>query len=149
AAGLDHARGANERDRASYRSEDWETLVAAGQLETISGEREIRPGVTAVPVRGHNEGMQAVRIESMGFTAFFFLDSLPTSAHVPVPWIMSYDMYPVELVQNKKRLTDQAAREGWLAIFVHDPNIAWGRIVDEINGRRQVHPVAQDATRFD
>jgi glyoxylase-like metal-dependent hydrolase (beta-lactamase superfamily II) len=147
-AELEHARRPNERDRASYRSEDWETLVAAGQLETISGEREIRPGITAVPVRGHNEGMQAVRIESMGFTAFFFSDSLPTSAHVPVPWIMGYDMYPVELVQNKKRLTDQAAREGWLAIFVHDPNVAWGKIVDEINGKRRVHPVPLESAKF-
>jgi glyoxylase-like metal-dependent hydrolase (beta-lactamase superfamily II) len=148
AAELEHARRPNERDRASYRSEDWEALVAVGRLETISGEREIRPGVTAVPVRGHSEGMQAVRIESKGFTAFFFSDSLPTSAHVPVPWIMSYDLYPVELVQNKKRLTDQAAREGWLAIFVHDVNVPWGKIVDEINGKRRVHPVPLESAKF-
>jgi glyoxylase-like metal-dependent hydrolase (beta-lactamase superfamily II) len=145
---LEHARHPNARDRASYRSEDWETLDAAGRLETISGEREIRPGVTAVPVRGHSEGMQAVRIESEGRTAFFFSDSLPTSAHIPLPWIMGFDMYPVELVENKKRLTDQAAREGWLAIFVHDPDIPWGKIVDEINGKRTVHPVLLDAPRF-
>ncbi len=145
---LAHARGPNERDRASYRPENWEPLAQAGLLHAVQGEREIRPGVTVVPVRGHNEGMQAVRIESEGKTAFFFSDLLPTSAHVPVPWTMAYDLYPVELVQNKKRLTDQAAHEGWLCVFVHDPVIAWGTIVDEMNGKRRVHRVPRDSATF-
>ena len=58
---------------------------------------------------------------------------------------MSFDLYPVELIQIKKRLTDQAAREGWLAIFVHDVNVPWGKIVDEVNGKRRVHPVPLEA----
>ncbi|HEY6931255.1 MAG TPA: MBL fold metallo-hydrolase [Thermoanaerobaculia bacterium] len=145
---LEHARRPNERDRASYVEENWEPLAAAGRLETISGEREIRPGVTVLPVRGHSEGMQGVRIESRGQTAFFFSDSLPTTAHVPVPWIMSFDLYPVELIQTKKRLTDQAAREGWLAVFVHDVNVPWGKIVDGMDGKRRVHPVSLDAPNF-
>jgi glyoxylase-like metal-dependent hydrolase (beta-lactamase superfamily II) len=149
AAELEHARSPNERDRASYRPDNWEPLVEAGRLDALSGETEVRPGVTVVPVRGHSEGMQAVRIESGGKTAFFFSDSLPTTAHVPVPWIMSFDPYPVDLIQNKKRLTDQAAREGWLSIFVHDLNVPWGKIVDEVNGKRRVHVVPVDATRFD
>jgi glyoxylase-like metal-dependent hydrolase (beta-lactamase superfamily II) len=149
ASELEHARRPNERDRASYFENNWEPLVAAGRLETVSGEKEIRPGVTVLPVRGHSEGMQGVRIESGGRTAFFFSDSLPTTAHVPVPWIMSFDLYPVELLQIKKRLTDQAAREGWLAIFVHDVNVPWGKIVDEVNGKRRVHPVPLEAERFD
>jgi len=148
-AELDHARRPHERDRASYRAENWEPLSAAGLLAPVEGEREIRPGITVVPVRGHNEGMQAVRVESQGKTAFFFSDAVPTSAHVPVPWTMAYDLYPVELVQNKKRLTDQAAREGWLCVFVHDPDVPWGRIVDEPNGKRRVHVVPLQAERFD
>jgi glyoxylase-like metal-dependent hydrolase (beta-lactamase superfamily II) len=148
-AELDHARSPNERDRASYRPENWEPLVEAGRLETVDGEKEIRPGVTVVPVRGHSDGMQAVRIESAGKTAFFFSDSLPTTAHVPVPWIMGFDLYPIELIQNKKRLTDQAAREGWLSIFVHDCNVPWGKIVDEVNGKRRVHVVPRQQERFE
>jgi glyoxylase-like metal-dependent hydrolase (beta-lactamase superfamily II) len=147
-AELEHARNPNERDRASYRAENWEPLVAAGRLEPVSGEKEIRPGVTVVPVPGHSMGMQAVRIDSQGRTAFFFSDSLPTSAHVPVPWIMGFDLYPVELIANKKRLTDQAAREGWLAIFVHDVNVPWGKIVDEVNGKRRVHGVPVESPTF-
>ena len=148
-AELDHARRPHERDRASYREENWEPLAAAGLLTPVDGEHEIRPGVTVVPVRGHNEGMQAVRVESEGKTAFFFSDAVPTSAHVPVPWTMAYDLYPVELVQNKKRLTDEAARERWLCVFVHDPDVPWGKIVDEPNGKRRVHVVALQTERFE
>ncbi len=145
---LEHAKAPHERDRASYKPENWEPLALAGRLAAVPGEKEIRPGVTVVPVRGHNEGMQAVRIQSGGETAFFFSDALPTSARVPVAWTMAFDLYPVDLIQNKKRLTDQAAREGWLCIFVHDPDVPWGKIVDEMNGKRRVHPVPMDAQIF-
>jgi glyoxylase-like metal-dependent hydrolase (beta-lactamase superfamily II) len=144
-AELDHARAPHERDRASYRSENWEPLALGGRLAAVAGEKEIRPGLTVVPVRGHNEGMQAVRIDSEGETAFFFSDALPTSAHVPVAWMMAFDLYPVDLIENKKRLTDQAAREGWLCVFVHDPDVPWGKIVDEVNGKRRVHPIPREA----
>ncbi len=145
-AELAHARSPNERDRASYLPENWEPYEEVGRLEAVSGEREIRPGVRLVPLAGHSPGMQAVRIDSEGKTAFYFADALPTTAHVPIPWIMGYDLYPVELIENKKRLLAQAVREGWLCIFEHDPNIPWGRIVDESSGKRRVHvvPVAQD-----
>jgi glyoxylase-like metal-dependent hydrolase (beta-lactamase superfamily II) len=148
AAELAHARSPNDRDRASYDPANWEPWVEACRLAALSGEKEIRPGVTLVPVAGHNEGMQAVRIESAGRTCFYFADALPTAAHLPVPWIMGYDLFPVELIQNKKRLTDEAAREGWLCVFEHDPDIPWGVIVDELNGKRRVHVVPRDAAFF-
>ncbi|HEY6146625.1 MAG TPA: MBL fold metallo-hydrolase, partial [Thermoanaerobaculia bacterium] len=89
---LAHARAPHERDRASYQPENWEPWAEAGRLEAVDGEREIRPGVRVVPVPGHNSGMQAVRIDSEGSTAFYFADALPTTAHVPLPWLMAYDL---------------------------------------------------------
>ena len=138
---LAHARSPNERDRASYRSEDWEPCARAGKIEAVTGEVEVRPGVTVVPVRGHNAGMQAIRVESEGNVAFYFADALPTTAHVPIPWIMAYDLYPVELVENKKRLLARAVAERWLCVFEHDPEVPWGRIVEEEDGNRRVEPV--------
>ena len=137
-AELSHARHPNERDRASYRADDWEPYAAAGRLEAVAGEKEIRPGVTVVPVKGHNAGMQAVRIDSEGRTAFYFADALPTTAHVPVPWIMGYDLYPVDLIENKRRLLDQAVCEEWLCVFEHDPRVPWGRIREEAGARRVI-----------
>jgi glyoxylase-like metal-dependent hydrolase (beta-lactamase superfamily II) len=140
AAELDHARSPNERDRASYRPDDWEPCARAGKLEAVTGEVEVRPGVTVVPVRGHNAGMQAIRVESRGNVAFYFADALPTTAHVPIPWIMAYDLYPVDLVENKRRLLARAVSEGWLCVFEHDPEVPWGRIVEEGGGARRVEP---------
>ena len=138
---LAHARFPHERDRASYRQDDWEPWAEAGRLEAITGEVEVRPGVTVVPVRGHNAGMQAIRVHSEGAVAFYFADALPTSAHVPVPWIMGYDLYPVDLIENKKRLLASAVREGWLSVFEHDPEVPWGRIVEIADGKRRVEAV--------
>jgi glyoxylase-like metal-dependent hydrolase (beta-lactamase superfamily II) len=140
---LAHARAPHERDRASYRRDDWEPWAEAGRLEALTGEVEVRPGVTVVPVRGHNAGMQAIRVESEGNVAFYFADALPTSAHVPVPWIMGYDLYPLDLIENKKRLLASAVREGWLCVFEHDPDVPWGRIVEDRDGKRRVEAVAE------
>lgn len=140
---LAHARSPHERDRASYRRDDWEPYAERGRLETLAGEVEVRPGVTVVPVRGHNEGMQGIRIESEGEVAFYFADALPTSAHVPVPWIMAYDLYPIDLIENKKRLLAQAVSEGWLGVFEHDPEVPWGRILEGPDGKRRVEPAPE------
>jgi hypothetical protein len=56
---------------------------------------------------------------------------------------MAFDLYPVDLTQNKKRLTDQAAREGWVCVFVHDPDVPWGRIVDEVQREEEGAPGAK------
>ena len=140
AAELDHARAPHELDRASYRPEDWEPYADAGRIRPLSGEVEIRPGLTAVPVRGHNAGMQAIRIQSHGRTAFYFADALPTTAHLPVAWTMSYDLYPVDLIENKKTLLSRAVAEKWLCIFEHDPRVPWGTVVEDAGGRRRVEP---------
>lgn len=146
-AELDHARAPHERDRASYDAANWEPYAAAGRLEALEGEVEVRPGLRVVPLPGHNAGMQWVRIDSGGRTAFYFADALPTSAHVPLPWMMGYDLYPVDLLDNKRRLLAEAVRERWLCIFEHDPDVPWGIVVDEPNGKRRVHvvPVLQDS----
>jgi glyoxylase-like metal-dependent hydrolase (beta-lactamase superfamily II) len=145
---LAHARAPHERDRASYRAEDWEPWADASRLESVDGEREIRPGVRVIPLPGHNTGMQAVRIDSEGTTAFYFADALPTTAHIPLPWLMAYDLYPVDLLENKRRLLADAAREGWLCVFEHDPAVPWGTIVDEPNAKRRLHVVRANEPSF-
>lgn len=62
---------------------------------------------------------------------FGFADLVPTRAHVPFAWVMGYDLYPVETVEAKKKLLPQAARENWTCLFYHDPEQAFGRIVEQ------------------
>jgi glyoxylase-like metal-dependent hydrolase (beta-lactamase superfamily II) len=147
AAELARARTPPERDRCAYRPENWEPYADAGRLEALDGEASIRPGVTAVALEGHS-GLQAVRIESEGKTAFYFGDALPTAAHLPIAWVMAADSYPAAFLADKKRLLDRAAAEGWLCVFEHDPDLPWGTIVDEVNGKRRVHVVRSDREEF-
>ncbi len=141
-AEYDHAQRPHERDRASYLRDDWEPVAAAGQFAFVYGEAEVSPGVRVVPVRGHNDFTQCVRISSGGRTAFYWADILPTTAHLPFAWVMGYDLYPVELLENKKQLIPQAAAEGWLNVFEHDQNCPWGYIVTDENGKYVVQPAA-------
>jgi glyoxylase-like metal-dependent hydrolase (beta-lactamase superfamily II) len=80
---------------------------------------------------GHNRSMQCVRLQRDGKTLFGFADIVPTRAHVPLAWIMGYDLYPVETLETKRRLLPQAVREQWLCLFYHDADAPLCRIVEE------------------
>lgn len=121
-AELDHAEHPTERDRASYLRENWQPLVASGQLETKNSDYEVVPGLSMETIPGHNRSMQCWRLERMGQTMFGFADLVPLRAHVRLPWIMGYDLYPVETLEAKKRLLPQASRENWICLFYHDPD---------------------------
>jgi glyoxylase-like metal-dependent hydrolase (beta-lactamase superfamily II) len=118
-----HAMHPNDRDRASYFRENYELLEQAGMFTLLDGDSIIAPGVEVVVVPGHNANMQCVKLSGGGQTAFFFADLVPSTAHLPLPWIMGYDLYPVATLENKKRWIPQVVREGWLALFAHDPSV--------------------------
>jgi glyoxylase-like metal-dependent hydrolase (beta-lactamase superfamily II) len=123
-----HATAPHERDRASYSAQDFEPVAEAGQMYLIDGDEEVVGGVRVLKVPGHNRDHQCVRVDSGGETLFVFADTLPTTAHVSPAWVMSYDLYPVEAVEQKKRLTRQAVDEDWVCLFYHDPVIPLGRL---------------------
>ncbi len=120
---LEHAKRPNERDQASYMSDNFLPIEAAGQWMLLEGDREIVPGVEVIRVPGHNADMQCVRLSGGGKTAFCFVDLVPTTVHVPFPWIMGYDLYPMQTLENKKRWIPEIARTEALAIFTHDANV--------------------------
>ncbi|HKS30237.1 MAG TPA: MBL fold metallo-hydrolase [Pyrinomonadaceae bacterium] len=134
----EHAESPHERDRASYMPENWRPLRDSGQLELKDASYEVVPGLFMETVAGHSRTMQCVRLERGGRTLFGFADLVPTRAHVALPWIMGYDLYPVETLEAKKRLLPQAAREGWLCLFYHDPDAPLGRIAEEDGKLRAV-----------
>ncbi len=117
---LEHAKRPTERDRASYIAENFLPVEAAGQWWLLEGDREVLPGVELIRVPGHTRDMQCVRLSGAGKTAFFFVDLVPTTAHLAHAWIMGYDLYPMTTLENKKKWIPEAAREGWLCLFGHD-----------------------------
>jgi glyoxylase-like metal-dependent hydrolase (beta-lactamase superfamily II) len=129
------ARNPHERERASYLPENWEPLVASGQLETVDGEAEIVPGIRVFPVRGHNDWTQLVEVESGGERAVYFADIVPTTRHLKPAWVMGYDLYPVELLERKKELLGRAVDEEWLCVFEHDHETPVARLVRDDGGK--------------
>ena len=121
----------SERDRASYLPDNWLPLIETGQLEARESEYEVVPGLRMETHTGHNRSMQCWRLERAGETIFGFADLVPMRAHVSFPWIMGYDLYPVETLEAKKKLLPQAAREGWGCFFYHDPEQPLCRLVEE------------------
>lgn len=137
---FEHAMNPTERDRASYFSDNYAPLKEASKLSLLEGDRAIAAGVELIRVPGHTADMQCVKLTGGGKTAFAFADLVPTTAHLPLPWIMGYDLYPMTTLENKKRWITQVAREEWLALFVHDPATPAGYI-REREGKWEVEPV--------
>lgn len=145
---VDHARLPNERDRASYFSENWEPLFDAGAVELFGDEGEPVPGVKAIRVPGHNANMCIVVLDG-GDEAkgVYWADLVPRATHVPYPWIMSYDLYPLTTLENKKIWLPQAAAGNWLCVFEHDPDVPFGRVIEEKPGRYRAVPVEVPETQ--
>ena len=140
---FEHAKNPNERDRASYLDENYVALESAGMLSLLEGDHTVVPGVDLIVVPGHTAHMQCVKLTGGGKTAFFFADLIPTSAHLPLPWIMGYDLYPMTTLENKKRWVPQVIREGWLALFGHDAKIP-AAYLRERDGKWEAEPAQID-----
>ena len=130
----------HERNRASYLQEDFVPLKAAGVLDLFQVDQEIVPGVRAEWTGGHARSHQVIFLESNGKTAVFVADMIPTTAHIDEPWIMGYDLYPMETLAFKRRFVREAIEREYLIIFEHDPRIAAGYI-RERDGKKYVESV--------
>jgi glyoxylase-like metal-dependent hydrolase (beta-lactamase superfamily II) len=130
----------HERNRASYLPENFVPLAEAGVLDLVAGDEWIMPGVRVVRTGGHAMHHQIVMIESDGRTAVFAADLIPTTAHIDEPWIMGYDLYPMDTLAFKRQFVREAIEREYLVFFEHDPEVAAGYIRDE-NGRRRVERV--------
>ena len=118
----------NERIQASYLPDNFDPVQAAGRFEFLEGNEEILPGISVLRTPGHTPHHQSVVIHSEDETAIFLADVVPTSAHVPLPWIMAYDVEPLVTLESKRSLWTRAREEEWLLVFEHDPVVAWGRL---------------------
>jgi glyoxylase-like metal-dependent hydrolase (beta-lactamase superfamily II) len=125
---IDFARSGNERIRASYLAHNFEPVVAAGLWDFVDGGDDVTEGVRVLPTPGHIPYHQSVTIESGGEIACFLADVCPTVAHLPLPWIMGYDLEPLVTLESKRGLWARARAENWLLVFEHDPSTPWGRL---------------------
>jgi glyoxylase-like metal-dependent hydrolase (beta-lactamase superfamily II) len=138
---LEFARRTNERTRASYLPHNFEPVASAGRWRLLDGDVEVMPGISVRLTPGHVPFHQAVLVQDRGETAVFVADLIPTTAHLPLPWIMAYDLEPLRTLESKRRLLADAVREGWRIVFEHDPVVASAALAAEGKGvvLRDVH----------
>jgi glyoxylase-like metal-dependent hydrolase (beta-lactamase superfamily II) len=121
------AKAPNARERASYIAEDTK-LLGRTRLVLTSGSQEILPGVWIHGTNGHTRGHQWVEVRGDGRTLAFPSDIVPTSRHLPLPYLMGFDISAETLLVEKDALLRRAVDEGWVLVFCHDPDVAAGRV---------------------
>jgi glyoxylase-like metal-dependent hydrolase (beta-lactamase superfamily II) len=117
----------NERVRASYLGHNFDPLAATGRIRWVDGDRAtVVPGVETIRTPGHTPYHQSILVTLGEQTLLYLADLVPTRAHLPLPWIMGYDVEPLVTLESKREWIGRAVREGWLLGFEHDPEVAWG-----------------------
>jgi len=131
---LEFARHTNERTRASYLPHNFEPVDAAGQFRLLEGDGEVLPGIRVRVTPGHVPWHQSVIVSDGGETLVFLADLIPTAAHLPLPWIMGYDVEPLRSLESRRAILRDAVAGGWILLFEHDARVAYGRAVEAKGG---------------
>jgi glyoxylase-like metal-dependent hydrolase (beta-lactamase superfamily II) len=144
----DWARSPSERDRGSFRPEDFLALADTGRLELVEGSREILPEIRVWPAAGHTPGMQIVEFHTEEGVLAFVADLIPFTANVHVPWVAAYDLNPLLSVSEKRQFLSRAVEGDYLLVLQHDP-VHQACRVSFANGRFQVREILalEEATR--
>lgn len=113
----------NAREKASFLKENILPLEESGQLKLLHDADGFSfcDGVQIRLVEGHTEAMMLPLIQYKGHSILYCADLLPSVGHFPLPWVMGYDMRPLETLKEKERLMNEAANNNWLFYFEHDP----------------------------
>jgi glyoxylase-like metal-dependent hydrolase (beta-lactamase superfamily II) len=133
---LQDALHPHERNKASYLSQNIEPILP--QIQTVAGEAEILPGIRVLSAPGHTLGMQVVELESHGERLAYTADLVPTKAHVPLPYILAYDLYPMTTLETRKKLYQRWLEGDYQLVFTHQPTNPLGRLIRDEKGYRGV-----------
>jgi glyoxylase-like metal-dependent hydrolase (beta-lactamase superfamily II) len=125
---FDWATNPNSREAASYLPENFEPLIETKQLVICDGVKAFEnainwPGISVRLSYGHTVGLQCPLIKIEGKSFFYPSDMIPTSSHIPVPWVMGYDIHVIKLLEEKENLLAEAVRDQWIFVYEHDPVI--------------------------
>jgi len=126
---LEHALKPNEKDKASYLSENFKPLISHNLLKIIKGETELFPGIELLVVTGHTLAQQLVKISDGNKTLLYCADLIPTSSHIPIPYVMGYDLHPMITIEEKKKILRDAVDNNWILFYEHDPFVEASEVV--------------------
>ncbi|WP_142715378.1 MBL fold metallo-hydrolase [Fodinibius sediminis] len=117
---LETATHPNARESASFLPDNITPIANWKRLNTVEEHHRYEEGLDALAVNGHTLGQQLPKITVGDQTIVFMADLIPTHVHLPLPWVMGYDMYPVQTLHEKERILDQAVEENWYLFLEHD-----------------------------
>ncbi|MBS1815267.1 MAG: diguanylate cyclase [Acidobacteria bacterium] len=138
---VEHGRQQFERDRISYVADNYEPLIANGQMRLVEsadfsdGRCHLMDGVWLEIFPGHTEQLMTVHVESEGEHACFVSDLVPTSAHLEPTWAMGYDLAPLRTTEERKRFYARAIAEQWLVLFPHDHDVPMTKLLKDERGK--------------
>ena len=139
---LETAKEPNLREKASYFPANFEPLLAAGVLEILDGPLDnLLPGISLRLSYGHTKGQQNVFISDNNNTLVYCADVIPTASHVKLAWVMGYDLNPVLLIEEKRKILKEAGENNWLLFFEHDPYIDCAKV--QYDSQRQNWTVSE------
>lgn len=124
----------NAREKASFLKENFVPLQDAGQLEFVNEYTQIIPELSFALAHGHTEGMLIPHIQVGNETVVYMADLLPSPSHIPIAWVMGYDVRPLLTVQEKESFLKEAVEKNYLLFYEHDAQIEVGRVVRNEKG---------------
>lgn len=122
----------NAREKASFLKENILPIQESGQLKFVEvnkpsehrlAETKFSENISIRFVSGHTESMMLPQINCNGKTIVYMADLLPSAAHIPLPYVMGYDMFPLTTLNEKKAFLDEAVAGDYILFFEHDPKI--------------------------
>ena len=125
---LDWALNPTERDKASFFPENYEPMIKSKQLKVVNEEYKFDEFITLIPLNGHTRSMQIVKISDEKESLVYLADLIPMSAHVPLPYIMGYDLFPLVTLEEKRNYLKEIYENNYTVFFEHDPYVEAGKI---------------------
>ena len=133
---FDWATNPNRREKASFLKENILPIQESGQLKLINEEGEYIPNMVFKLYDGHTDGQLIPHIKCNGKTVVFMADLMPSSAHIPMPWIMAYDTRPLQTLKDRERFYAEALENDYILYFEHDLYNEAGTLEDTPKGAR-------------
>ena len=130
----DWAINPSEKDRGSYIKDNFVPLINEGVLNFVEGETFFDDEIQFLVVNGHTFSQQLIKLSDSLNTLLFCGDLFPTASHIPVPYVMGYDLQPLVTLEEKKKILKKAVEENWKLIFEHDPVTAFGTVTNTEKG---------------
>lgn len=126
----------SDRDKGSYLKNNFDPLMNEGLLHFINGEEQFDEEISFILVNGHTFYQQLIKISDGENTFLCVCDLLPFASHIPLPYIMGYDLQPLVTLNEKKKILQHAVNENWKLFFYHDPEIAFATLIQTDKGIR-------------